>query len=53
MELPIENVKKIEVVNGRVTIQYRDGIKMSTSDDVTLVRGYKNTNEIPLNDHCI
>ena len=50
---PLENVQMIEVKKGVTTITYKDGTKFTTKDDITLGLGYKNENDIPLNDHCL
>ena len=50
---PLENVQIIQVKEGVTTITYKDGTKFITKDDITLGLGYKNYNDIPLNDHCI
>ena len=50
---PLENVQMIEVKEGVITITYKDGTKFTTKDDIILGLGYKNENDIPLNDHCL
>ena len=50
---PLDNVQMIEVKEGVVTITYKDGTTLTTKEDITLVLGYKNENDIPLNDHCL
>jgi hypothetical protein len=50
---PLDNVRMIEVKGGVVTITYKDGTTLTTKEDITLGLGYKNENDIPLNDHCL
>jgi len=50
---PLDNVQMIEVKGGVVTITYKDGTTLTTKEDITLGLGYKNENDIPLNDHCL
>jgi hypothetical protein len=51
--IPLENVKMIEVKSGTTIITYKDGTILTTKDDIVLRLGYKNENDIPLNDHCL
>lgn len=50
---PLENVQMIQVKKGVTTITYKDGTKFTTKDDITFGLGYRNKNDIPLNDHCL
>lgn len=52
--LPIEDIKKVTWERGKIQITYKDGSKLkSLAENVALVSDYKNTSEIPLNDHCL
>ena len=50
---PLNNVKKIQVKKGVTTITYKDGTKLTTKEDVTLILDYKNPHKQPIIDHCI
>lgn len=53
-QLPLENVKHISWIDGKVNILYKDGTKLTANaDEIELVSDYKNENDIPLNDHCL
>ena len=52
-QLPIENIKKLSYVDGVITIVYDDGNKLMTRGNIELVKGYVNTRDYPLNDHCV
>lgn len=53
-ELPIENIKEVFWVDGKIYIIYADGSKLtSNAKEIKLISGYSNDNEIPLNDHCL
>lgn len=49
----LDNVKLIKIKQGTVTITYIDGTRYTTKEDITIGIGYKNENNIPLNDHCL
>lgn len=53
-QLPLENVKNISWIDGKVNILYKDGTKLSSNaDEIEFISDYKNENDIPLNDHCL
>ena len=53
-QLPLENVKHISWIDGKVSILYKDGTELTANaDEIELVSDYKNENDIPLNDHCL
>lgn len=53
-ELPIENIDTVHWNDGKIYIVYKDGTKLtSNADETKLVSDYKNSNDIPLNDHCL
>jgi hypothetical protein len=53
-QLPLENIKHISWVDGKVTVIYKDGNKLtSNANEIELLANYKNENDIPLNDHCL
>ena len=53
-QLPLENVKNISWIDGKVNILFKDGTKLTANaDEIELVSDYKNENDIPLNDHCL
>ena len=53
-ELPIEYIKEIFWVDGKIHITYVDGTKLTANaDEIKLISGYTNDNEIPLNDYCL
>ena len=53
-QLPLENVKNISWIDGKVNILYKDGTKLtSNANEIEFVSDYKNENDIPLNDHCL
>jgi hypothetical protein len=53
-QLPLENIKHISWVDGKVNVIYKDGNKLtSNADEIELVSDYQNENDIPLNDHCL
>jgi hypothetical protein len=53
-EIPIENIKKVFWEDLKVRILFKDGTTLiSNAEDIILIAGYKNTNDIPLNDSCL
>lgn len=53
-QLPLENIKNISWIDGKVNILYKDGTKLSSNaDEIEFISDYKNENDIPLNDHCL
>ena len=53
-QLPLENIESISWIDGKVNILYKDGTKLtSNANEIEFVSGYKNENDIPLNDHCL
>lgn len=53
-QLPLENIKNISWIDGKVNILYKDGTKLSSkADEIEFISDYKNENDIPLNDHCL
>lgn len=50
---PLNNVILIEVKDGRTTILYKDGTRLTTKENITLSMDYKNENDQPIIDHCI
>ena len=51
---PIENIKEVTWLGGKIKIIYKDGTKItSNAEDIQLISDYKNENDIPLNDHCL
>ena len=53
-ELPIENIKEVSWLDGKIYIIYAEGNKLTANaEDIKLISGYLNDNEIPLNDHCL
>jgi len=52
-QLPIENIKKVSWNCGKIQIVYKDGSKFqSSAENIILISDYKNSSNIPLNDHC-
>ena len=53
-QLPIENLKKVSWDCSKIQIVYKDGSKLqSSAENIVLISDYKNSSEIPFNDHCL
>ena len=53
-QLPIENIESRSWIDGKVTVIYGDGTKITANaKEIEFVSDYKNENDIPLNDHCL
>ena len=53
-QLPLENIESRSWIDGKVIVIYKDGTKLTANaDEIEFVSGYKNENDIPLNDHCL
>ncbi len=53
-ELLLNNIKEIKVEKGIVYIIYNDGNKLTTKEDIKMVKDLSNKNtDGPIVDHCI
>ena len=54
MDLPIENIKEVKWVDGKIYITYKDGNTfVGNAEDVRLISDYQNENNQPIIDNCI
>ena len=52
--VPIDNIEEATIIEDKLAIRFKDGTSyVLPANGTKLVAGYKNENDIPLNDHCI
>ena len=53
-ELLLNNIKEIKVEKGIVYVIYNDGTKLTTKEDIKIVKDLSNkSTDAPIVDHCI
>ena len=53
-EILLNNIKEIKVEKGIVYVIYNDGTKLTTKDDIKIVKDLSNkSTDGPIVDHCI